>query len=55
MSSTEEETEVRRTSPFADEIVEEGALEIDEGLKKTSVLLDPPFVLSFDAAEKEGV
>ena len=55
--SSEEEKEVRRTSPFAqpDEVVEEGALEIDEGVVERSVYLNPPFVLSFDAAEREGV
>ena len=55
MSSTEEEREVRRTSPFADKLVEEGALEIDEGVVEGSVFLDLPFVLSFDVAEREGV
>ena len=45
MSSTEEEREVRRTSPFADEVVEERTLEIDEGGVERSVSLDPPFVL----------
>ena len=54
MSSTEEE-EVRRTSPFADEVAEEGALEIDEGVVEKSVSLDPPFVSSFNVAEKKGV
>ena len=46
---------MRRTSPFADEVVEEGAWEIDERLIDRSVCLDPPFVLRFDAAEREGV
>ena len=55
MSSTEEEREVRRTSPFADEVAEEGALEIDEGLVERSVSLDPPFVPNFDVAEREGM
>ena len=54
MSSTEEETEVRRTSPFADEDAEEGALEIDEGVVESSVSLDPPIVPKFDVAEREG-
>ena len=55
MSWTEEEKEVRRTSHFADEVAEEGALEIDEGVveRSGSVSLDPPFVPSFDVAERE--
>ena len=53
MSSTEEEREVRRKSPFTDEVVEEGAFESDEGVAERNVSLDPPFVLSFDAAERE--
>ena len=43
------------TSPFADKAVEEGALEIEEAVVERSVSLDPPFVLSFDAAEREGM
>ena len=43
---------MRRTSPFADEVVEEGALKIDEGVVETKVSLDPPFVLKFDVAER---
>ena len=54
-SSTEEEREVRKTSPFADEVAEEGALEIDEGVVERSVSFDPPFVPSFNVAEREGV
>ena len=54
MSSTEEEREVRQTSPFADEVAEEGALEIDEGVVERSVSPDPPFVPSFDVAGREG-
>ena len=41
MSSTEEERDVSRTSPFADEVVEEGALEMDEGVVERSVTLIP--------------
>ena len=55
MISTEQKNEMRRTSPFADEVVEVGALQIDEGVLQRSLSLDPPFVLSFDAAEKKGV
>ena len=54
LSSTDEKREVRRTSPFADEVGEEGALEIDEGVVERSVSLDPPFVPSSDVAESEG-
>ena len=55
--SSEEEKEVKRTSPFAapHEVVEEGALEIDEGVVQRSASIDPSFVLSFDAVEREGV
>ena len=35
--------------------MEEGALEIGEGAVEKSVSLDPPFVHSFDAAEREEV
>ena len=55
MNSTEEEGERRRTSPFAEEVAEEGALEIDEGVVERSVSLDTPFVSSFHIAEKEGL
>ena len=41
MSSTEEEKDVRRTSPFAQEVVEEGALEIEDGVGEKSVFLTP--------------
>ena len=54
MSSIEEEGEVRRTSPFADEVAEEGALEIDEGAVEKNVSLGPPSVPSFGVAEREG-
>ena len=54
-TSDEEEEEVRSISPFADEFVEEGALEIDEGVVERSVSLDPPFVPSFNVAEREGM
>ena len=55
--SSREEIEVGRTFPFAepDEVVEEGALEIDERAVERISSLDPPFVLSFAAAEREGV
>ena len=55
MSSSEEEREMTRTSPFADEVAEEGALEIDEGVVEKSVSLDPPIVLGFGVAERDGV
>ena len=55
--SSDERREVRRTSPFAepDDVVEEGTFEIGEGVVERNVCLDPPFVLIFDAAEKERV
>ena len=54
MSSTEEQREVRRTTPFADEVVEEEALEIDGGVVDRSVSLDPPFSsVSIQHREKE--
>ena len=43
-----------RTSPFADEVAEQGALEVDEGAVEKNGSLDPPFVPSFDVAEREG-
>ena len=46
---------MRRTSTFVDEVVEEGSLEIPEGVEERCVSLDPQFVLRLDAAEKEGV
>ena len=42
-----------RTSPFADDVAEEGALDIDEKGVEGSVSLDPPFVPSFNVAERE--
>ena len=54
-TSSEEEKEVRRTSRFADEVVEEGGLETDEEVVERSVSLDLPCVLSFNAAERGGV
>ena len=53
--SSKEEIEVGRTPLFfaLDEAVEEGAMEIDEGVVERSEFLDPPFVLSFDAAKRE--
>ena len=55
--SSEEDREVRGTSPFAEphEIVEEGELENNEGVVDRSVYLDPPFVFSFHAAERKRV
>ena len=54
MSSSEEKREVRRTSPFADDVAEEGALGIDEAVVERSVSFDSPFVPGFNVAEKEG-
>ena len=44
MSSPGRKNEVGRTSPFADDVVEEGALEIDEREVEESVSPVPPFV-----------
>ena len=56
MSSSGRENEVGRRSPFAGDVVEEGALEIDEREAEESVSAVPPFfsILSV-AAEIEGV
>ena len=55
MSSSERENEVGRTSPFADDVVEERALVIDEREVEESVSSVPPFVTNLSVAEKEGV
>ena len=55
MSSSERENEVGRTSPFADDVVEERALEIDERGVEESVSPVPPFVPDFSVVEREGV
>ena len=53
---SEEETEVKSTSPFAepDEVGEEGALEVVEGVVETSVPLTPHLSsVSMQQREKE--
>ena len=55
MSSPERENEVGRTSPFAEDVVEEGVLEIDEREVGESVSPVPPFVPDLSVAEREGV
>ena len=52
--SSEDEKEVRRTSPFAEpgEVVEKGVLEFDEGVVERNVPLDSPFV-SIQQREKK--
>ena len=55
MSSSEREDEVGRRSPFADDVVGEGALEIDEREVGESVSPVPPFVPNLSVAEIEGV
>ena len=55
MSSSERENEVGRTSPFGDDVVEEGALEIDEREVEESVSLVPTFAPNLSVAEREGV
>ena len=54
MSSSEKENEVGRTSPFGDNVVEEGALEIDEREVEEIVSPVPPFVPNLSVAEREG-
>ena len=55
MNSSERENELRRTSQFADDVVEEGALEIDERGVEESVSPVLPFVPDFSVVEWEGV
>ena len=55
MNSSERENEVGRTSRCADDVVEEGALEIDEGEVEESVSPVPPFAPNLSVAEREGV
>ena len=55
LSSSERENEVGRTSPFGDDVVEEGVLESDERGVEESVSPVPPFVPNLSVAEKEGV
>ena len=55
MSSPKKENEVGRTSPFAADLVEEGALEIDEREVGESVSPVPPFAPNLSVAEREGV
>ena len=53
MSSSERENDVRRASPFADDVVEEGASEIDEREVEESVSPVPPFAPNLRVAERE--
>ena len=55
MSSSGRENEEGRRSPFAGDVVEEGALEIDEREVEESVSPVPPFVSNLSVAEIEGV
>ena len=55
LSSPGRENEVGRTSPFADDVVEEGALEIDEREVEEIVSPVPPFAPNLSVAEREGV
>ena len=55
MSSSGKENEVGRRFPFAGDVVEEGALEIDEREVEESVSPVPPFVPKLSVAEIEGV
>ena len=51
----ERENEVGRASPYAGDVVEEGALEIDEREVEESVSPVPPFVPNLSVAKREGV
>ena len=53
--SSERENEVGRTSPFGDDVVEEGALGIDEREVEEIVSPVSPFVTNLSVAEREGV
>ena len=55
MSPSVRENEVGRTSPFGDDVVEERALEIDEGKVAEKVSPVLPFVPNLSVAEREGV
>ena len=55
MSSPRKENEVGRTSPFAEDFVEERALEVDEREVGESVSPVPPFAPDLSVAEREGV
>ena len=55
MSSSERENEVGRRSPFGDDVLEEGALEVDEREVEESVAPVPPFAPDLSIVEREGV
>ena len=55
MSSSGRENEVGRRSPFGDDVLEDGALEIDEREVGESVSTIPPFAPDLSVAEREGV
>ena len=55
MSSPRKKNKVGRTSPFAEDFVEKGALEIDEREVGESVSPVPPFAPDLSVAEREGV
>ena len=55
LSSSEGENKVGRRSTFGDDVLEEGALEIDEREVEESVSPVPPFAPDLSVAEREGV
>ena len=55
MNSSGRENEVGRRSPFGDDVLEEGVLEIDEREVEESTSPVPPFVPDLSVAEREGV
>ena len=55
LSSSGRKNEVGRRSPIADDVLEEGELEIEEREVEESVSPVPPFASNLSVAEREGV
>ena len=55
MNSSGRENEVGRRSPFGDDVLEEGVLEIDEREVEESASPVPPFAPDLIVVEREGV
>ena len=55
MSLSGRESEVGRRSPFGDDVLEEGVLEIDEREVEESTSPIPPFAPGLSVVEREGV
>ena len=54
MSFSGRESEVGRRSPFGDDVLEEGVLEIDEREVEESTSPVPPFAPDLSVVEREG-